>query len=358
MTVTANIIPVSFPSANLADKKKCLDNQIRRQRHLSVEITGTFPHKPYCTNSLKSGLVVRPLLQALRKPYLEINPPSLVTWLTFDIDRDNAAFAWQDVFGLKIPHLATINPENGHAHLSYRIISVCRSDAGRLAPLRLMAALQYTYTLTLGADPGYAGLITKNPLHPHWGLLIWRDLSKPYSLGEMAENVDLQSPPKRPEVATGLGRNCAVFDSARVWAYKAVRNYWRPGGLPDWKEAVKTQCEGINGLFPTPLPDSEIRATAKSIADFCWKRITPDNQKALIARTHTPEIQSERGKKNRPEKQAEKGRKGGLMSGEVRREASEDKRSSARLLKASGKTVREIAKTLGVPSSTAGFWCR
>ena len=34
---------------------------------------------------------------------------------------------------------------------------------------------------------------------------------------------------------------------------------------------------------------------------------------------------------------------------------SEDKRASARILKASGKTVREIAETLGVPRSTVGI---
>jgi hypothetical protein len=273
---------------------------------------------------------------------LEINPPSLVSWLVFDIDRDNAAFAWQDAIGLKAPHLAIINQENGHAHLWYKLASpVCRSEAGRLKPLEYLAAIQRTYTSLLGADPGYAGLVTKNPLHPAHGLLIFRPLSKPYSLSELASNVDLLPKPRKSEVVQGLGRNCTVFDTVRQWAYKAISGYWRPDGISDWKKALRSECEAINSTFPQPLPVSEIRSISESIASWTWKRITPANQPAYIARTHTPEAQAERGRR----------------SGQKRREATEDKRASARLLKANGKTVREIAETIGVHYSTVSRWC-
>lgn len=331
------------PSRNLSDKTKCSKEQIARQRYITPAIIESFPLKPYCTNNLKHGLVIRPRSQALRKPYIEVNPPALVRWLVFDIDRDNGAFAWEDDPGVKPPHLSIVNQETGRAHLWYELLApVCRSEAGHLKPLEYLAAIQRTYTHLLGADPGYAGLVTKNPLHPSHGLIVFRPLSKPYSLSDLAANVDLLPKPRKPEVVQGFGRNVSCFDTVREWAYKAISGYWRPNGLTTWKEAVRAQAEAVNHTFPQPLPISEIRSIAESIAKWTWKRITPGNreQKEYIARTHTPEMQSERGKR----------------SGEVRRQNSEDRRASARLMRSAGKTIREIAETLAVPRSTVGEW--
>jgi hypothetical protein len=341
MTAVSSI-PKFFKSVQLDDKKACLANQLKRQREIPPSFVAGLPLRPYCTNSLKHGLVIRPREQAVRKPYLEINPPSLVSWLVFDIDRDNAAFAWQDVFGLKAPHLAIINQDTGHAHLWYKLASpVCRSNAGRIKPLEYLAAIQRTYTSLLGADPGYAGLVTKNPLHPAHGLLIFRPLSKPYSLSELASNVDLLPKPRKSEVVQGLGRNCTVFDTVRKWAYKAISGYWSPDGISHWKKALRSECKAINQTFPKPLPESEIRAISDSIASWTWKRMTPQGRQALIARTHTPEAQAERGRK----------------SGQARKQARAEDRAKARLMKESGKTVREIAETLGVHYSTVSRWC-
>jgi len=324
MTDTA-IIPKFFPAVKLTNQKKCLANQLERQREITPSFVSELPKRPYCTNSLKHGLVIRPRDSAILKPYIEINPPKMVHWLIFDIDRDNGAFAWQDAFGLKAPNFAVVNPKNGHAHLYYKLsVPVCKTEAAHIKPLQYLSAVEYTYSKALEADRGYAGLIAKNPL------LGFRSLSKPYSLSELASNVDLETKPKR-EVSTGLGRNVDLFENTRKWAYKAVRSFWRPGGYPEWEKALKTHCEALN-TFSVPLPESEIRATAKSIASWTWKHTTPVG-------FH--------------ESQAAKGRR----SGQKRREMSEDKRASARILKASGKTVREIAETLGVHYSTVSRWC-
>lgn len=336
-----SIIPKFFKSVQLDDKKKCLENQIARQREIPASFVAGLPLRPYCTNSLKHGLVIRPREQAVRKPYLEVNPPKMVHWLVFDIDRDNAAFAWQDTFGLKAPHLAIINPANGHCHLWYKLASpVCRSEAGHLKPLEYLAAIQRTYTSLLGADPGYAGLVTKNPLHPAHGLLVFRPLSRPYTLAELASNVDLLPSPRKSEVVQGLGRNCTVFDTVREWAYKAIKDYWRPGGLSEWKKALKIESDAINGTFPQPLPESEIRSIAESIASWTWKRITPQGRQALIARTHTPEAQAERGRK----------------SGQSRKQARAEDRAKAREMAKQGLSQKLIAETFGVTQSAVSKW--
>ena len=45
------------------------------------------PYRPYCTDDLSTGLHVRPALTALEKRYVQYNPPSIINWLAFDIDR-------------------------------------------------------------------------------------------------------------------------------------------------------------------------------------------------------------------------------------------------------------------------------
>jgi hypothetical protein len=42
----------------------------------------------------------------------------------------------------------------------------------------------------------------------------------------------------------------------------------------DWEKAVRAQIETINSSFETPLPYSEVKATAKSIAKWVWQRFS------------------------------------------------------------------------------------
>jgi hypothetical protein len=62
-----------------------------------------------------------------------------------------------------------------------------------------------------------------------------------------------------------------MFDTVRKWAYKAIRAH-RGGIYNTWLDTVTKQCLSVNEAFLEPLPYSEIRATAKSIAQYCWKK--------------------------------------------------------------------------------------
>ncbi|MGC9293629.1 MAG: primase C-terminal domain-containing protein [Acidobacteriaceae bacterium] len=159
--------------------------------------------------------------------------------------------------------------------------------------------------------------------------------------------------PKSSEVY-GTGRNVTLFHETRFWAYSAIRDYWAPNGLPRWQKAVLGHVEAINGQFERPLPHSEVKAIAKSIATWTWKKITPQGLRELIERTHTPELQRERGKRNTPEQQAAKG----IASGEARRAAREDLQATARLMAAAGHSTREIEAKLGVDHVTVWRWLR
>jgi transcriptional regulator with XRE-family HTH domain len=140
--------------------------------------------------------------------------------------------------------------------------------------LRLAAAIQAAFTAQLGADVHYTGLITKNPLHPSWDVT-WhcRGEHDLYALHDLAEFVTLGRK-TAPETLGALGRNCALFDALRLWAYKAVRAYFKPGGLADWQAAVHAHARAQN-RFTVPLPEAEVRAIARSVAKWVWQRFTP-----------------------------------------------------------------------------------
>ena len=62
-----------------------------------------------------------------------------------------------------------------------------------------------------------------------------------------------------------------MFDTVRFWAYKAIRAH-RGSTFDVWLGKVLEQCQNANSAFIEPLPYSEVKATAKSIARYCWKK--------------------------------------------------------------------------------------
>ncbi|WP_244077993.1 replication initiation protein, partial [Aeromonas caviae] len=244
------------------------------------------PRRPYCTDDPAHGLHIRPQATALAYRHVQHNPPPHVSCIVFDVDRKpyeqrrEGYQEWRDR-DLPAPHWIAINPENGNYHLGYLLAApVARTNAARLKPLRYLAAIEHVLAKKLGADMGYVGLITKNPVHRDWWT-IWHN-HEPYSLDYLAEfcpDADLAAYNRRSgKEASGLGRNVTVFDNVREWGYSAVREYWRPNGYEAWANAVRAACESANAFGREqggPLPHSEIKATAKSIARWVWNRFTP-----------------------------------------------------------------------------------
>ena len=90
-------------------------------------------------------------------------------------------------------------------------VPVARHDAAHTAPLSYLAHVADRLAHHLGADPGYTGLITRNPINPgpecftHWGRMF------PYTLGELDKMLPKGKPPSHR--LTGIGRNCDLFRS-------------------------------------------------------------------------------------------------------------------------------------------------
>lgn len=308
----------------------------------------TLPHRPYCADDLAYGLKILPAQAALEKRYIQYNPPAIINWLVYDIDRAYAGFGreWETVAP---PNIVVISPESGHSHYLYGIATgVSTTSAARDKPRRLLAAIDEGYRHALGGDKGFTQLICKNPLHEHWRVeLLRQDL---YDLCELAEYVDLNAADERirktpKKYRQGVGRNCSLFDSLRAWAYKWVGDY-RAGGLERWIEVVRDKAEKLN-TFLEPLPTNEVKATARSVAKWTFQHYTGSLGPGSLAEAGlTPEtfalVQSNLGK----------------MGNAKRWGDNTDKRGQARRLKDAGATQVEIAQQLEVNQATVSRWLK
>jgi hypothetical protein len=189
---------------------------LKREKVLQLELfTDRLPKRPYCKDEKDAPNLIRLSRHAIRRRYIQINPPNLRFWMPFDIDREGAALAWEDA-DLPPPNWAATNPANGHAHVAWALSApVLSGDGSRDAPLRYLCGIEYAYREKMQADHGFNGLIVKNPAHAHWRTL-WGP-AVTYELSVLAEYVDLPKfIPKRKPEEIGLGRNCSVFDWLRL----------------------------------------------------------------------------------------------------------------------------------------------
>lgn len=283
------------------------------------------PRKPYHADDLGDGLRIRDVQKALQARYIQANGPTHRYWLIYDVDRSGAVLDWYDR-GAPPPTIVAQNPANGHAHLIYGLeVPVRTAPDGKPGPLRYAAAVDCALRAVLDADAGYAGLICKNPLHTHWRVTEWEP--RLYELDDLASWLDLSAFNDRRKRLPdyGLGRNCTLFEKLRTWAYRAIRQGWPE--YERWHEAVLTRARAYND-FEGPLPDSEVKATAKSVAKWTHRHMSPEGFS---------------------ESQAQKGRRKGEKR---RKELVEKVKKMAR----NGASQRKIAELTGVSQRTVGRW--
>ena len=259
----------------------------------------------------------------------------------FDIDRQDAYFAWSDA-NLPTPTWIAKNRQNGHAHIGYMLLApVCTTHRAKQNVIQYLAKIEQAYSLALGADRGYTGLITKNPCHGTWENHTFG--VQPYDLNYLADFVELQELKTDLKEVSGLGRNCMMFDTVRFWAYEAIRAFI--SGSPDsWYAEVLKVAINANGAFLEPLPYSEVKATAKSIARWVWRNHTEAHAKFI-------------------ERQTVKGRKGGLSSdsshgGKARSAQYSDIRQEALKLHVLGFNPTQIAKKLNISRPSVYKWVK
>ena len=300
-----------------------------------LDLFESLPKRPYCMDEKPGYMVIRSKAIAVKKPYIQVNSPVTTIYFVFDGDKNDAALSWFDE-NLPAPYWTTQNPENGHAHICYKLeIPLHTSEFSSIKAIKYAQAVYYAYALKLGADLSYSQLITKNPLHPQHRTTHWT--KQAYSLDYLADFVDLPKKlPKKLEVV-GLGRNVTMFEKGRRWAYTAVRDYLHHNSSLEWERAVRAQIEAINAGFEVPLPYSEVKATAKSIARWVWKRFSYGEFSAI---------------------QAKRGAKGGKKGGAVRSAKYAELRIQAKLMHEQGMSIKVISETLEAHRNSISAWIR
>jgi len=211
--------------------------------------------------------------------YIGPNHPNSVNHLVFDIDRPLAVLAWEDT-NCPAPTWAAVNPSNGHAHLGYSLADPVQwnPDSSRKAQ-RYASAISVAMGRKLGADPGYAGALTKNPLNAYWPTVCFSDVA--YELDTLGSHLELDGLlDRRIRLPTeGLGRNCNLFDGLRLAAYAERRSPQGWFSEEMFIDHIERLARGMNLEFTTPLTTREVHGIAKSVAFWTWNNMSPEGWK-------------------------------------------------------------------------------
>lgn len=268
------------------------------------------PLWPLASDDLRAGVYRVSRESALGKRYIEANPHAISNLLVVDVDHEDAVLRAMWDRHDWLPNAIVENPTNGHAHAVWALSEpVTRTSYARRKPLAYAAAVTEGLRRSVDGDTGYSGLITKNPEHEDWSAYWLTDHL--YSLDELAGRLqasgDLPAPSwarTRRKKPIGLGRNCDIFESARVWAYREarkirLRHEWATLDDTRFLHVVIQACvDDLNAGYSEPLPPSETKAIANSIHKWIttkfdgWKDSRTVSQATFIA------MQSARGRKS------------------------------------------------------------
>lgn len=237
----------------------------------------SLPRKPYASSA---GPYIRPCIttvrRALKRDLIQVNHPGRRVWMPFDIDRELGALAWETA-DLPCPFFTCQNRENGHVHSAWLLeVPVVMADFGRKAPMRWLEAIERAMTAKLQADPGYGGMLVKNPASGTWRVL-WDHLMQTWDLHDLSEclpDLDRHKPIRKCEL-TGVGRNVDTFDGIRKWAYGEVLHRKRDGVTRDaWIAELVDRCRTFTAEEhgASALGLAECRHIAKSIGKWTWAR--------------------------------------------------------------------------------------
>lgn len=223
------------------------------------------PTKPYCSDD-KTASNIRPVHTALSYSYVQFNPLHLCAWMVFDIDTPfSGEWCWESV-GLPVANFVVMCPVSKRYHAFYAIKPVHTTENARQKPLEYLAAIQRTYKNLLNSDQGYAHLITKNPMHKDWDVVMFH--ADEYELGELQDYVGKLHPkPRKLIELCELERNVSLFNTLRYHAYAVVHQY---GAYSAFWSDLEGKALDDNNQFAEPLLEKEVLGIAKSVAKWTW----------------------------------------------------------------------------------------
>lgn len=253
--------------------------------------------KPYCADE-KNYIVIRQKSTAITMKYIQPNPVNVMRWLVLDIDNPQALYAHHDNHAPP-PQLIVVNPQNGHAHLFYRLrCAVGRRGNSSIKAEMYAVAVYNALAKKLGADMGYSGNICKNPASDAWLTYAPNDAPHDYDLGELADWLELDSwhstakaIKKESANDSAFGRNVSLFHGIRRDCYALASRY---SGRSLYS-AIIALADEYNTQFNDPLPSNEVMNTARSIYRYCSSARFKAAKTASDARFSA--LQAQRGSK-------------------------------------------------------------
>ncbi len=224
---------------------------------------------------------------------IRINDLDWVHVIQVDVDQPNSVEQINHICaeaGIVQPDWITENPDNGHAHVCWKLADPVWIGDPNTKPARYVDAVHRGLTRLLRGDPNYSlKCFTKNPLSPAWITHVYSDRSYRLADFNMVPLLDvIGRRSKTPQVGgdiqmndkakaySQLGRNCNIFTLTRLWAYKQYQRMiaMSPG---EWDLEVQRQAENINKAENSnnELPLSEVKTIARSVARWCWHNYKP-----------------------------------------------------------------------------------
>lgn len=233
------------------------------------------PRYGFATDAFEHGLRYYTQAEMIRFLYVQMNARNSVASMVYDLDSETASTDWIDS-SAPVPNILIVNPANGHAHAVYQLETpVHKNPRSSERALRYLASIDVALTDKLCADPNYGKLIAKNPIRgDHWKVFWIRQ--DPYTLDQIAQYLDLEPfrDQRRRLPNIGYGRNCTLFETLRIWAYRERRKPQQYLSFELFRSTVLSRGLAINAGFYPPLPHSEVRATARSIARWTWRNMS------------------------------------------------------------------------------------
>ena len=283
--------------AKKAEKRPCADKDgktkktayVSKSQIKSIEaLKESLPKRPGYSDTYRSrkGKFTN-REAALSARYIQLNRPNKVKFLVFKIPVEDILDVL-DGEGRSCPVLPLCCLASRHSreraiYLVYVLNSpVYTASAEHVKPLQYLNAIIDSFSRELGAkDYFYDGLMPNIWNSEAWFITYCGRAQYEYSLKCLAEAVNL--PPQKKilhslkprEEIIGLGRNSAIFENVRLWAYRERRKYWSEAS-EKWLDAVLLKCREENKAFNPPLPDNEVRDIARSIAKWTQAHITPE----------------------------------------------------------------------------------
>ena len=216
--------------------------------------------------------------------------------LGFDCDSreavERAAACCVGAGDLPAPNVCTRRKASDHYQIFYLLDRpVHRGDQARAKPLQLAARISEFYRASLGADPGYVGVLSSNPIHDDYETSFPR--TDPYTLVDLASAIPKGwRLPRLP--TTAEGRNSSLFAALCKLALRCS------------DEGLLTWAFTLNNKYDAPMSGAEVRSTWLSVCRYRARWRAHGHKQEWIW------------------KQAARGKRGGKASGVARRAGSNE----------------------------------